>query len=323
MRTLFRNLLVGTLLLSLACSSNNSEFEFVDGSDGHDYHAMLVSGNSSDLIDIVIMGDGYRDCDQDEFNAKVDQLVRELLMLEPFVSYSCGLNIWRLNVVSEEYGIDDPAGMQSSETALGCKFGSGSDPSMYITGDVAACLRACDDAQVPHDVMYVLVPDPNAHDGAWTDMANHISYASDYYAWGTVMAHELGHSIVALETTSSGLGDEYTCWLCDGTMETQTYPGGTPPEPNLTDLTDRTRIPWADQIATSTALPTTGANDVIGAWEGGGHYPKGIYRPASTCVMNSPIQHYPAGYDPFCKVCRAHLEEIFADRCQRAEEDDD
>ena len=42
----------------------------------------------------------------------------------------------------------------------------------------------------------------------------------------------------------------------------------------------------------------------VGAFEGGGYQPQGIYRPMSDCIMFSK------GDKPFCKVCEESIKEV-------------
>jgi hypothetical protein len=291
------------IALFAGCGGKSSgDFDIVE-IDGLKYQPILSSGDSSSRVDLVIMGDGYSEDYQDEFNEKVDGFVAGLLALEPFVSWSCGMNIWRINVISETYGIYDPVRRNHAETALDTRFAKSNEPQMYIKGDYEKALDVCEEARVPgHDFIYVFVPDPEGHDGMWTEASNPISYSSDHWVWGNVMAHELAHSMV-------GLADEYDCYYCDGT-ERSRYEGDDPAQSNLTVFVDRGKIKWGELIDSTTPLPTT-SGDLVGAWEGAGHFKFGLYRPASTCIMKGPT----TSSDVFCEPCRRVLEKMLSEAC--------
>ena len=44
--------------------------------------------------------------------------------------------------------------------------------------------------------------------------------------------------------------------------------------------------------------------NMVGAFEGAGYSPKGMYRPMLDCIMFSK------GSKPFCKVCEEHIEKV-------------
>ena len=108
------------------------------------------------------------------------------------------------------------------------------------------------------------------------------------------IAHEFGHGI-------GGLGDEY--------VKPREYTKDTrPSSPNLDNTTDRDEIKWRHWISPSTPLPTTktvlmDANQHCGAFEGGGSYSIGIYRPVHNCRMKSSSKE-------FCPVCYAQMREV-------------
>ena len=87
-----------------------------------------------------------------------------------------------------------------------------------------------------------------------------------YMLSGRIAIHELGHSV-------GGLADEY---FTEGT----TYPGGEPREPNVT--TDPRGTKWASDLGRNT--PDGG---VIGAYQGGRYYERGIYRPSQDSLMRN------------------------------------
>jgi hypothetical protein len=106
---------------------------------------------------------------------------------------------------------------------------------------------------------------------------------------GTVLIHELGHSI-------GNLDDEYV------------YSGGTysGPEPwavNLTKVTDPSKVKWKRYIKGSIQVPTPQDYDGYGLFEGGAYGTKGIYRPTPVSMMRDTDY-------PFYKVNEAQLKKV-------------
>lgn len=155
-----------------------------------------VRGDPAERLDLLILGDGYAAEDQDRFAADVDALVDYLhANVEPYARYADLLNIWRVDLVSGDSGVDHPS--VSRDTALGCAY------DCFGVDRLVCCFEstvlATVDAALPDaDGVLVLINDPEyGGSGGFT-------YATAYN--GTdglqVAAHELGHTLV-------GLWDEY------------------------------------------------------------------------------------------------------------------
>jgi IgA Peptidase M64 len=298
-------------------------FTFVE--HGSNLYKLLQSEGSAAAIDIVIIGDGFKLGEQADFDQAASDFVEELFEFSPYREWSCAFTIWKINLVSNDSGIDhyNSAGaLINRNTPLGCSFGSSSQPAATVTGDFDLCRQAVEASEVPgDDYICVIVHDTISHDGAMSYQTEHVTFMSSLYPWGVVMAHELGHQI-------AGLGDEYPCQTCSPTVLytdpsnadlNRTY-GGTPAivAPNLSTSSARSSIPWQADISSSTQLPTvplTACNgEVVGAWEGGGTYRFGVYRPQEYCVMDV-VMCQDEDEDHFCQVCSDALEEIFMVRC--------
>ncbi len=268
-----------------------------------------------DPVDVVIMGDGYREADMAAFEDSVTTLILDFWGYEPYRSKLCSIRFWMVRLVSNDSGIEIPghATYGSQDTALGTSFAT--NTKMGIVADSLVCWNAVEAAGVPDpDLICVLVNDPERHDGAWAYPDWRILLMSGAWPWGVILAHELGHLI-------AGLGDEYPCYVCDaedgGYLSTPDWNRQFDPAtdepigfPNLaTDLTDLPWEPWE-----GTRVPTTNfdvyAGWTPGAWEGGGTYRKGVWRSEEYCIMDAVMS--PA-YEHFCAVCRATLAESLTD----------
>lgn len=274
-------------------------------SSGFYYTGVHVSGSYSSKYDVVFVGDGFTAADQPTFNARVADAVAALQARDPYSTTMCALNIWRVNVVSTDSGVDHPKDNIFRNTELDCRYGNppGEAERCIRSDSPAKCYEAA--AWAPDDdAVFVLV-----NDTAWGGCAGNLVFSSISPGFAGIITHELGHKI-------GGLADEYTCYVCDGSDNNRAYPGGEPGDVNLTTQTNRALIKWNSLILPTTPIPTTVDNPVgvVGLWAGGGYYGTGIYRPQSTCHMRA------TGSD-FCAVCRQEMRSKLASYCTACELD--
>jgi len=264
----------------------------------------LNPGNGgAESFDVVILGDGYTASAEDQARltraAKV--FVDNLFLVSPYLEFKSCINVWLVNLISPQTGIDDPDQTPPYvvTTALDCSFKTG---SMEITGNLDKAEEVCSLAGVACDAIYVLVNDRFDHNGSWALYAQDIAFSSDKFPWGTIMAHELGHVVARL-------ADEYRYPDCGQAEEFVTYTAGLAgfeiPEPNVTDAEDIALVPWKNLLETET-FPTTidsvCSGETIGRWEGGRWLCFGIYRPRQYCLMDGVTCDNPDN-DDFCPVC--------------------
>lgn len=298
------------------------------------YEGVAVNGPSSVLYDIVVIGDGFTLEEQELFNTKVDKIVQVFssdpaayyYYYSPFPENFCALNIWRVNVVSAESGIDIPSESVCKNTALDCTYG---DPALdqveraIRSASPAKCFEAADHAP-DYDTVLVLTnsPDPGgAYDPYSGLVFSHIHPIPQNTNHVPIVVHELAHRI-------GGLADEYCCaWICDPMLcdpDDIDYPTESPEplEPNVTTARELGLLPWSNApnsptsagtlakikwgalIDPLTAIPT---NDIhlppgtVGMWKSGYYVINGIYRPEKTCKMRKVNAK-------FCTVCYGVLD---------------
>ena len=267
---------------------------------GLTYTGILVNGSSTSKFDIVFIGDGFQKGEQTAFNNKVNEAVAALQNRPGYSAHICGLNIWRVNVLSTDSGIDHPKDGISKNTALDCRYGNPAVDEAercIVTDSPAKCFEAAANAPA-RDAVFVLV-----NDTQWGGCAGDIVCSAIAPGFDGIITHELGHGF-------GKLADEYDCYKCNRTDDNRTYSGADPWEVNITTNTDRATTKWHDLIQPTTAIPTTTDNPpgVVGLWEGGGWYRNGIFRPQNACHMRQ-------NSDPFCAVCRRKLDGDLAIRC--------
>lgn len=284
-------------------------FKILKDPSGALYSSVDVHGSLMDRIDIVFLAEGYTEAELGSFHTKVQEFQKELFTIEPFASNVCAFNLWMVSLVSNQSGISDPRASIDRDTALKSRFNNAGEPLMYVMAQGTLCWDAVDAAGVPAcDFICVILNDTATppHDGAWAYPDESVSYMSSGYTWGPVIAHELGHLI-------AGLGDEYTCYICDRSAgdsnrsysTSATNASAAIGKPNL--ATDINNLPelWKSFLAVE--IPTTPdvacSGNSIGAWEGGGTFKHGVYRPAEYCIMGGKM----CSSEIFCWVCHELL----------------
>ncbi len=216
----------------------------------------------------------------------MDKVVDRFFGTPPFDEYKDFFNIFRIDVISNESGVNHPQTANDENYSVPLMvvdnyFGSSFDragihrllsPSKY--NKVIQVLAA----NVPdYDQIFVVV-NTSYFGGAGGAFATFSMHSSA----GNVAMHELGHSFAKL-------ADEYSS------------AGGSPREAaNTTMETRRELIKWNYWIEDSIPIPTPGTqteyNDVIGLFEGAAYRKKDWYRPKYNCKMRSSGR-------PFCEVC--------------------
>ena len=155
-------------------------------------------------------------------------------------------------------------------------------------------------AQVPYDTIVVLVNEERYGGGAIC--LDYCVCTTGHTASPMTLLHEIGHSF-------ANLADEYT----GDVAYSDVYPEGVEPvEPNITRQLDRDRIKWKAFLTPNVPLPTpesdestAKAQQLVGAFEGGGYLTEGIYRPEQSCWMGSLEPG-----EGFCVVCREAIRQL-------------
>jgi hypothetical protein len=278
----------------------------IQQNNGQNYTAVLSNGSTTQKYDIVFVGDGFTANDQTAFNNAVDAAVAAMRARPGYAETMCGFNVWRVNVVSSESGIDHPKDNISRNTELDCRYGNpaNNEAERCIRSDSSPkCYEAA--AYAPDfDAIFVLV-----NDMQWGGCAGDLVFSSISTGFDGIITHELGHKIGAL-------ADEYECYLCDGSDDGRTYSGDERPAANVTTNMDRTTTKWNDLINPTTAIPTTADNPsgVVGLFAGGDYYAQGIFRPQFTCHMRTTSS-------AFCAVCARKLQQVLRRKCTPCELD--
>src|SRR5687768_1957063 len=118
-----------------------------------------ITGSAASRFSLVILGDGYTAAELPKFRANLEKHLNILWSLEPFRSYRNYINVYMVEIDSEESGVAcDPAHRQPRQTPLRMQFGGGcQNPNARgITGDQEAARRFARLATPDYDQVLVI-----------------------------------------------------------------------------------------------------------------------------------------------------------------------
>ena len=242
--------------------------------------------DSSDAFDLVFVGDGYTTDDLATYAGNVQSKWAELSAVEPFASYKQYFNVWQINVISTESGVDhDPAKGLLKDTALDmgfwCQGRDANTERLLCVNETKAKEYA---ALAPQADQVIALGNTTKYGGAGGSVAT--ASGSNAQA-GQIAIHELGHSI-------GGLADEYDYPYAD-------YTGTEPTEINVTK--DPIGAKWGDYLGRPS--PDGG---VIAPVEGARYYKTGLYRPTPNSIMRTLGKEFNSiGRDAMIKAFKAKV----------------
>ncbi len=256
----------------------------------------------SQAFNVVLLAEGFTTPQQNDFNVACSAFVTALTGTEPFGQVAHGLNVFRVNVASNESGADDPVSAGGTgavrNTYFDARFGANGLRRLLVCNESIALQVAL--AQLPEFSTVLVVVNSQIYGGSGGPVG-----VFSLAAGATEIAlHEMGHS-------AFGLADEYPYYAGGIEPDHDHHPPLEPSEPNVTINSDRQTLKWGWAVGVSTALPTMsnpncGAIDTrpstapagtVGLFEGAHYFHCGAYRPEYDCKMQTLSV-------PFCKVCQ-------------------
>lgn len=299
---------------------------------------LMNNGDPSGKVDILILGDGYSKNEIQKFHDDAKYFNDVMFNTTPFKERKSDFNVWTIDVISEESGIDIPDKNVWKNTALGTMYNTFGS-ARYVLTEANRELHDIASA-APYDFITILINDKRYGGGGIFNLYTTTYTISDQKGqeWQRdyVYVHEFGHSF-------GGLGDEY---YSSSTGYTDFYPKGVEPwEPNITALRNKNEIKWKSFFTQDTPIPSPWdkkkydsleairgkldrlASDYyekrepilkatekivkdpswvgkVGAFEGAGYVSEGLFRPSIDCRMFSLSL---VDFDP---VCRASIERM-------------
>ncbi len=239
--------------------------------DTNGLRAITTTGDSTNRVDLIFLGDGYTASEigstfathiQDYLNYIFD----DSALTQPFGRYENFFNVYAVDVISSQSGADDPGTATFRDTALDASYyWDGVTERLLYVSDAkaqAAMNSALGGTSIGAEIRYVLINDSKYGGGGGYFGV----FAAGNSSAQEIGLHEIGHSF-------AGLADEYS-------GNTGTYTGSEPSQINVT--TNSSGVKWAEWLGYDD--PALG---LVGAYEGGLYYDHGIYRPTDDSKMRS------------------------------------
>ena len=268
------------------------------------------SGPPTARWNLVIVAEGYQAGELARFQTDANEARDALLAESPFdePEITCGINVYRLEVTSDESGADKPACSDgggdgtTKRTYFDATFCADGETQRLLSGD-GELVESTVGSHLPqwHQIL-VIVNDPERGGAGGT-----VGWTSNSSAdWRDVFIHELGHS-------AFGLADEYD--YDDG----DAFAGPEPDEPNVSKVSDPASVKWSAQVTAGADDPTMDNSDcttvnndaspvatgIVGTFEGAQYWHCGLYRPRYACMMRETD-------DDFCPVCKKVIRDEMA-----------
>ena len=249
-------------------------------SGGWSSELVVNSGPSANRLNITFLGDGYTDTELDSYALDVQNTIDYLLDRQPYAEYRGFINFYRVDVISNETGVDEPDNGIFKDTALDCAFNWGGTPRcLYCPSapvfDAADCVPETDEILVVGNTTRY-----GGCGGAYSVYAGKNSSATD------IAFHELGHSF-------ADLADEY-----GGSGSWPTFIENPNPNCSIHDS--------ASMTANETKWWYWLGDEGISTYSTCGGYGSGLYRPWSDCEMRSL-------HRTLCAVCEEnHILDYYA-----------
>ena len=275
---------------------------------------VLNNGDPHNHVDLLFVAEGYTAHEKGKFEQDLRRFSELIFGWEPYRSLKSRFNIRGIFSASPESGVDEPRQGVYKHTLLNASFNA-LDTDRYLLSEEDKTLRDIA-AQAPYDAVLILV-NSNRYGGG--GIYNDYTIFTSDGSWNEyVFLHEFGHAF-------AGLADEYytrdvsygeffpqgvepvepnlTALLNPAELKWKALvsPGLPIPTPwgqetydSLTTLRDslyRSGNKSKDLLKTVNDRiqrffmdhPLRGK---IGAYEGGGYVPKGLYRPTVNSLMN-------------------------------------
>jgi len=224
---------------------------------------IIDNGPPQNRINVVFVGDGYTAAELDLYAAHVEDAVAGLFSEQPLAAYAGYFNVYRVDVISNESGVDEPDSGIYRDTALDMAYDCGGIARLLCI-DYSKAQNAANSA--PQVDTIVALANSTRYGGAgYSGLA---TAAGDNGSTVELVLHEFGHSF-------GRLADEY-----DYGGDTN-YTGPEPGQPNASIYTAAEQFALQIKWYRWLDLPN------VDTFEGALYSLYGVYRPTSNSKMRS------------------------------------
>lgn len=231
---------------------------------------IINTGPSASRMDYVFIGDGYTAAEMDKWRADAQRVIDGMMADPLFAANRNSMNVRRVDVASNQSGVDEIDKGIYRDTALGANFGC-YQMERLLCVDEPKTISTVGSVLAPdaRDVI-VVIANSTRYGGAGGAVATMSMHASSV----ELALHEIGH-------TAFALADEYEYGTCSLGQE--------PAEVNVSRNGTR-NVKWGAHIAGATPVPTSPgvyANGTVGAFVGAQYCTSGKYRPTENSRMRT------------------------------------
>jgi hypothetical protein len=297
------------------------------------------NGPPDKKVDLVILGDGYTQVEMEKFRKDAARLSGYLMNAEPFKTHSSDFNIRAIETPSGTSGVNKPHHGVFSRTPLTVHYSS-FDSERYALSYDNRTIRDIASG-VPYDLMVIMVNERTYGGGGIYNL--YTTVAADNKFSEYIMIHEMGHHIAGLadEYYTSSVSYEVPAVTVEPweTNITAMFDKNALKWKELVDTDTPLPTPWGkeefdkagyqiqkerdslraamvpesvmEELFTrqmneeDQSFATEKYRDKVGAFEGAGYTPLGLFRPQVDCIMYT--RHL-----KFCRVCSKSIGDVIS-----------
>ncbi|MBK8792811.1 MAG: peptidase M64 [Holophaga sp.] len=203
--------------------------------------ALQKSGDPTEKVDFLILGDGYTQAELPKFEKDARRLMEQLFATSPYKEHRQDFNVWGLCPPARESGIARPSTGIQRRSPLGCTYDAFGSERYVLTFENRTLRDVA--AFAPYEFMEILVNGDTYGGGGIFGLYGTV--ASDNAFSPYIFVHEFGHHF-------AGLADEY--YTSDVAYETGKDQRPEPWEPNATANPNNPK--WKALLTPGIPLPT-------------------------------------------------------------------
>ncbi|MFK7852723.1 MAG: M64 family metallopeptidase [Granulosicoccus sp.] len=224
-------------------------------------------------VHLVILGDGYREDQQNLFREHVEDVIEMFEADKGIAGHMGAFNIHMISTVSTDSGADDNDQVDSRDTAFDSIYNCRSVPRLICANTLAMFEASL--LEYPAVDQLVLLVNDNRYGGSGNSGGS-VAITSAYSP--QIALHEMGHSL-------ADLADEYVDSLILETNGLPAFEEGR--YPNVSGFSDPAKVPWTHWIDDDETYPQLFNEEGVGVFEGGLYRERGVYRPTFNSRMRS------------------------------------